>query len=190
LISQEFVPPKEATYRLHPELTQEFVSAKDFPDRLDVEITEEVELRSSGAMEFRVPNAAEDFMESADRKETVPLRAETPPNAGELKVVTDTKAAPAGQSYAASDTKGQSVASFFKALLAARPPGNSSASPSSSALAKEGTPASGQTKDAAVSFDDFFRSATGDASPLPQKSGDPSNNDLDQFQSWLQNLKH
>src|SRR5829696_4517859 len=56
LISQEFVPPNEATYRLHPELTHEFVSDApvDF-DQLQVETAEQVELQSSGASEFRVP---------------------------------------------------------------------------------------------------------------------------------------
>lgn len=220
LISQEFVPPKEAAYRLHPELTQEFVSAREFPDRVDVETTEEVELRSSGASEFRVPNAAEDFMEleapdakeppaqssslpeprPADRKESVPLRAEVHP-----------KVAPVGQSYAASETQGQSVAAFFKALLAARPPGNSpgsapaestppintgqdalspSAAPGTAGTTKPAaTPDSGPAKDGAVSFDDFFGSPAGGASPLPQGSSDPRNDDLDEFQSWLQNLK-
>jgi hypothetical protein len=251
LISQEFVPPKEA-YRLHPELTQEFVSAKEFPDGIDVETTGEVDLRSSGATEFRVPNAAEDFMDLADRmnagredpplastgpapakevpepeapraepaapeprpverKESGPPRAETHLNLSGLKLVTSTKDEPAGHSYAASDTKGQSVAAFFKALLAARPPGTSSASAAAEGTAPvrtgedalspssppgnqgttnaAATPASESTKDAAVSFDDFFGSAAGDASPLSQGSSDPSNDDLDQFQSWLQNLK-
>jgi hypothetical protein len=49
--------------------------------------------------------------------------------------------------------------------------------------------AGGQLKDAAVSFDDFFSSAGGGASPLPPGDGDPKNDDLDSFQSWLQNLK-
>jgi hypothetical protein len=50
-------------------------------------------------------------------------------------------------------------------------------------------PAGGQLKDAAVSFDDFFSSAGGGASSLPPGGGDPKNDDLDSFQSWLQNLK-
>lgn len=229
LISQEFVPPKEATYRLHPELTQEFVSAKEFPDRLDVETTEEVELTSSGAAEFRVPNAAEDFMELATRmntarQDTRPAPAESRPAPAESRPEMELPAAeappaqpgiPEPPSYAARDTKGQSVASFFQALLAARPSGNSGhpASPGS-ASAKEPVPpppaqdvlslssvlgkeaptnppeiaASGQSKDAAVSFDDFFGSPAGGAGP-PPGSDDPNNDDLDQFQSWLQNLK-
>jgi hypothetical protein len=242
LISQEFVPPKEATYRLHPELTQEFVSARESPERVDVELTEEVELNSSGAAEFRVPNAAEDFMElaarmNAARQDTPIVGSAGPPLAPEPPAAeappTDLaplpqpqgdrrKAAPpqaeapaAAQSYAARDTNGQSVGSFFKALLAARPSGNSGHPASGSSASVEGaappdsardapsltglrakeesahppeTAASGKTRDAAVSFDDFFGSSAGGASPLPQE-GDPNNDDLDQFQSWLQNLK-
>jgi hypothetical protein len=244
LISQEFVPPKESTYRLHPELTQDFVSGKEIPDRLDVEITEEVELRSSGAAEFRMPDAAQDFMDLATRMNTArqdssppssavpssepaaaeppvikppaaapPVTAqserspskkvEAPPAAGGLKLVTD-PVAESGRSYSARDTKGQSVASFFQALLAARPMGNSGTpaapgsapalSPSPGAR-EDGSAnqspvaASGQAKDGAVSFDDFFGSAAGEASTLPKGSGEPSKDDLDQFQSWLQNLK-
>jgi hypothetical protein len=37
-----------------------------------------------------------------------------------------------------------------------------------------------------VSFDDFFGSG-GDRSVTP--SGEPGKDDLDQFQTWLQNLK-
>lgn len=220
LISQEFVPPKEATYRLHPELTREFVPSRELPDRLDVETTEDVELTSSGAAEFRVPNAAEDFMELAgpppsDRKDTAAARA-APPSSGGLESVTHTDPASGGQSYSFRDTKGQSVAAFFKALLAARPSGNSSHSAShGSAPAEDSTPTPpaqdilslssvlgkeeptnspeiavpGQTKDAVVSFDDFFGSSAGGASALPGGSSEPSNDDLDQFQSWLQNLK-
>jgi hypothetical protein len=38
-----------------------------------------------------------------------------------------------------------------------------------------------------VSFDDFFGSAAGGNSPAP--GGEPGKDDLDQFHSWLQNLK-
>ena len=252
LVSAEFVPPKEATYRLHPELTQEFVSAREPPERMDVELTEEIELRSSGAPEFRVPNAAEDFMElaarmNAAREETPTLdsggpvsveppaaeipapeppapppppaaRKDAPSPPAERKETPPPPRAevpPSGQSFAARDTKGQSVASFFKALLAARPAGNSGhqspvSAPSegssstrppedvlslSSVLGVEGpaspsgAPASDPSKDAAVSFDDFFGSAAGGASSLPPGSSEPSNDDLDEFQTWLQNLK-
>jgi tetratricopeptide repeat protein len=240
LISAEFVPPKDGGYKLHPELTQEFVSGKDSPDRLDVEITEDVELQSSGAAEFRVPNAAEDFMDLAARMnpeppglpaaepawsaaESTPAPAETTPARAENIPPLDqreTRAKPDSvpPAYSARDTHGQSVLSFFQALLAARPPGNSvtPAAPESpqtdggaptgaaqdalslsSVFGGEGekvpaspqVPASGQTKDATVSFDDFFGSAAGGSSSLAPGSTEPSKDDLDQFQSWLQNLK-
>jgi hypothetical protein len=38
-----------------------------------------------------------------------------------------------------------------------------------------------------VSFDDFFGSAAGGSSLAPD--GEPGKDDLDQFHSWLQNLK-
>jgi hypothetical protein len=50
-------------------------------------------------------------------------------------------------------------------------------------------PAGGQLKDAAVSFDDFFSSSGGGSAPLSPGNTDPKNDDLDSFQSWLQNLK-
>jgi hypothetical protein len=235
LISQEFVPPKQASYPLHPELTQDFVSGRDLPERIDVETTEDVELKSSGAAEFRVPNAAEDFLDlaarmNAAREDTPTLashppieepltpptaRAERPATAG-LKLVTDSDAGPGKQSYSARDTKGQSVADFFKGLLAARPAGNPGpGTPTNSAPVGGGTSSApapdafslssvlgegsvtnpptastpGQAKEPVVSFDDFFGSSAGGASPQPHGSGDPGNDDLDQFQSWLQNLK-
>ena len=203
LISQEFVPPKEAAYRSHPELTHEFVSdAALESDQLEVETTEEVELQSSGASEFRVPNAAEDFMEVVAGPPPSPPEPVRPLPAAE----------PPKRSYSVSETKGQSVAAFFQALLAARPPGspNSAAraqdrahpsdsaqdtltqSPGSQAdVASEtpAVPASAASQDAGVSFDDFFGATAAGSSPLPNGGADPSEDDLDQFQSWLQNLK-
>jgi hypothetical protein len=262
LISQEFEPPKEATYRLHPELTREFESDRESLPDLHVEINEEVELRSSGASEFRVPNAAEEFMDlaagvlgereptpvsrSAEREPPpatlVPAPTELPQEPAEFtpKVV-PAAAIPTGRepvasekvaeekrrgeekrqaedkkpAYSANETKGQSVASFFQALLAARPTGNSNSPVSQDSASPDGVaptrhtqdagslssvfgqdrlqspptvPAAGQTKDAAVSFDDFF-GAAGGSNPRPAGSADPRNDDLDQFQSWLQNLK-
>jgi hypothetical protein len=45
------------------------------------------------------------------------------------------------------------------------------------------------TRDSAVSFDDFFGSGAKSSNALPSGSGEPTKDDLDQFQSWLQNLK-
>jgi tetratricopeptide repeat protein len=235
LSTHEFVPPKENTYRLHPELTQEFVAGKEPPlERFDVETTEEVELQSSGANEFRVPNAAEDFMDLATRINSTrdaalpsiseqpiepqaapPSPPPKPPPVQAEPVAASKTAERSKPSYSAHDTKGQSVTSFFQVLLAARPPGaNATPAPGSSASGQAGgppptqdglslnpvfgqesqptappVPAGGQLKDVAVSFDDFFSSAGGEAKPQPPGGGDPKHDDLDSFQSWLQNLK-
>lgn len=101
-------------------------------------------------------------------------------------------------SYAARDTNGQSVASFFASLLAARPPGASKppAQPATSSApesqsAKEGltVPAAEPSAAADVSFDEFFGAAAGGSSQAGQGNTEPGKDDLDQFQSWLQNLK-
>jgi hypothetical protein len=207
LISQEFVPPKDTTYRLHPELTHEFVAASEAPDNIEFETAEEVELHSSGAAEFRVPNAAEDFMELSGRSSTVPVAEPEP-------APRDPVPEPRRASYSVRDTKGQSVAAFFKAMLSARPPAGSGSPASartisseaqlppsraqdqtSSSRGEEALPvapaaaASGSPQDAPVSFDEFFGSAAAGSTPLTKGSSDPGKDDLDQFQSWLQNLK-
>ena len=232
LISQEFEPPKEA-FRLHPELTQ-FDAPPGPPDQLDVELTEEVELQSSGADEFRMPNAAEDFKDLAAQMSTAreeaprapaspsPVEREQPPPpppvhslpTPALEARTPVETAPARRveaakpSYSARDTKGQSVASFFQSLLAARPAGNSRPSTESKSTVAADTapgqdsltpstgpgdtaPASAASpgKDGPVSFDDFFGPPAGATPAQPQGSGESGKDDLDQFQSWLQNLK-
>jgi tetratricopeptide (TPR) repeat protein len=210
LVSQEFVPPKDSTYQIHPELSQEFEPATEPSDQLEVETAEELELRSSGAAEFRVPNAAEDLMD-------LPM-PQAPPEWAEPAAVEPVPPAPEVRrpAYSARETQGQSVASFFEALLTARPPG--SPAPSTAARASPGesgaptrpaqdaltlssvfgednsptppaVPASAPSQDAAVSFDDFFGAPATGSSPLPKGSTDPEKDDLDQFQSWLQNLK-
>jgi hypothetical protein len=217
LISAEFVPPKESSYRLHPELTRDFVPGPEPQDhvdtgpqleRLEVETTEEFELQSSGASEFRVPNAAEDFMDlaagistPAEAAPPSPPRAPAPPPpAAEAPAKPEPEPVavpPAKPPYAARETKGQSVASFFAGLLAARPAGatNSPATPGSTpaapASAKEalGVPASEPAATPGVSFDEFFGAATGGSGAATTGTTDPGKDDLDQFQSWLQNLK-
>jgi hypothetical protein len=234
LISQEFVPPKEGSYHLHPELAHDYGSAEspesaEGPEVEDigVETAEEVELQSSGASEFRVPNAAEEFMdaggstpappawpeielasspafdappaveESAEPKKSAPA-AESPP-----AQQTEPEPAPpketARRSYSVRETRGQSVVAFFQCLLSARPTGSPAAAKGSAGAAQEaaptnaGAPAAGSAPSSAgspdpVSFDDFFNAATSGSSPA-NKEGDPSKDDLDQFQTWLQNLK-
>jgi hypothetical protein len=214
LISQEFVPPGEA-YRSHPELTKQFVEPRDGHgsdlEGLEVETAEEVELQSSGASEFRVPNAAEDFMEAAFAPAPLPEVPELPPPPPppvpsppvELEPSTPSPGPPPRRPFSARETKGQSVAAFFAALLGARPAGAANPQPTGAhqtdaaapAAAHPASPAgapspsaAGQSGDAAVSFDDLF-GTPGEPSPTPKGSTDPGKEDLDQFQSWLQNLK-
>jgi hypothetical protein len=189
LISAEFQPPLQAT------------------GGLDVETSEEVVLEGSGNSEFRVPDASEDLKSLAAR-----LAAPPPGPQGDRAEATEvvanvqasppqaqSKQAPKRRSYLARDTNGQSVASFFHSLLAARPPaapdsggtdvpsrGGAAASPASpNGGSLEGEP----NPDAAVSFDDFFSPDADASSSLRQGKSDSGGDDLDQFQSWLQNLK-
>lgn len=207
LVSAEFEPPKESAYRLHPELTQDFVAEPEPLGQLEVETDEDLELQSSGASEFRVPNAAEDFMDLAARmsaprskepEEEIPPPVTAPAPARVSAALEPEPEQPPKPSYAARDTNGQSVASFFANLLAARPPGASSppAQPAASSAsqgqsAKEalaGPPAEPSAA-AGVSFDEFFGAAAGGSSQAGQGNSEPGKDDLDQFQSWLQNLK-
>ncbi len=232
LISQEFVPPKEGSYDLHPELAHDYGSAgSPEVEDLGVETADEVELQSSGASEFRVPNAAEDFMD-AEAAAPAPAASGWPeievasPPAFEIPPAVEEpsesqKSAPAAESapatppivvpepasvpestrrsYSVRETKGQSVVAFFHSLLSARPVGSPGPSSEASAGAAQerafpaGTVAAGSAPPSAgspdtVSFDDFFNAATS-GSAAETKEGDPSKDDLDQFQSWLQNLK-
>ncbi len=232
LISQEFVPPMEGSYDPHPELAHDYGSAES-PDveDLGVETADEVELQSSGASEFRVPNAAEDFMdagtpppappapgwpeievapppafeiapapeEPAESQKSAPA-AERGPAAPPMVVPPASVPEPTPRSYSVRETKGQSVVAFFHSLLSARPTGSAASSSGGSAGAAQdrtaaaaGATAAGSAPPSAgspdtVSFDDFFNAATSGSAP-GSKEGDPSKDDLDQFQSWLQNLK-
>jgi hypothetical protein len=197
LVSAEFVPPKIAPEPLTPL-------------GLEIETEEDVILRSSGASEFTVPDASQDFMALAAQ-----LNASRPRNPGrraadrkaegrepEARAPEPTVTQPApsqaktpeivSRSYAARDTKGQSIAAFFQSLLRARPPGQPGASdqPSRIAAGNSGSPhqeVSQPTNDASVSFDDFFGATPTDSSAVA--GSEPGNDDLDQFHSWLQNLK-
>jgi hypothetical protein len=120
------------------------------------------------------------------------------------------------RSYGATETGGRPIAQVFKAILAARPPaqaaapavrpasaGSSAGAPTrpaadalslSSVFGEETSatppampapsPASG-----AVSFDDFFGSPSGSSAARTPRAADSKNDDLDQFHTWLQNLK-
>ena len=192
------------------------------PLGLDIETESDVVLHSSGASEFSVPDASQDFAAMAAK-----LNALRPRNPGRRATdragpgsrdaaVKAEHASPAeppqppaspqptasARVYSARETNGQSIATFFQALLIARPAADSSPSASAQigttrpgqdthALGSRGESASpsapGQGKDGLVSFDDFFGSAAGESSPAP--GGEPGKDDLDQFHSWLQNLK-
>jgi hypothetical protein len=125
--------------------------------------------------------------------------------------------APVEVGYSVIETRGQSIAAFFQALLVARPPadpGTATATATASASGEGGAPTrpaedplslssvfgedsasmappvatSGPAKEAGVSFDDFF-GASADGSTRTPGSAEPGKDDLDQFHSWLQNLK-
>jgi tetratricopeptide (TPR) repeat protein len=192
LISAEFEPPLEAI------------------GGLGVETSEEVVLEVSGNSEFRVPDASDDLKNA--------FRAAAEPERGVARSEADaaqTIGLPATRrSYLARETKGRSVASFFHTLLAARPPADTGSAqagagsqvdrgaptPAShnaaslSSLAGDDNlpvppgPAAEQEAGEAVSFDDFFGSEPEGSTPLRQRA-DPGKDDLDEFQSWLQNLK-
>ncbi len=124
------------------------------------------------------------------------------------------------KSYLAQDTNGQSVAAFFRSLLATRLPATSGTrhSDTTSLAGKGTTSTSGQNggsvvpdlagygeeegvrappavpsgepaEEAPVSFDDFFGAKPEGSTPLRQGKAESGKDDLDDFQSWLQNLK-
>ncbi|HEU4681098.1 MAG TPA: tetratricopeptide repeat protein [Gemmatimonadales bacterium] len=198
LISQEFEPPKTPGH------------APAEPLDIQVETSEEVVLEGSGGSEYRVPNAAQDFSDSmsALAEAGPPDFAVKPPAEPPGKARAEAAKEPpaeiaipvaAAPPYVARDTKGQSVAAFFRTMLAARPPLDSgSGRPAQDGLSLSAvigeerksappTPAGSEPRpDGSVSFDDFFGSNP--EGPGIEKGADPGD-DLDQFHSWLQNLK-
>jgi tetratricopeptide repeat protein len=197
LVSQEFVPPQQGAYRAHPELTQDFgLLEPSKAEDLQVETASEVDLQSSGGSEFRVPNAAEEFMDAASEAAPAsPPKTEARVPPAESAPVKSLETAPLPESnrpYSVRETKGRSVAVFFEALLSARPAGHSAAhstEPTMPEPMRSSTPAGSQSStDASVSFDDFFGSAAAGSNPSAKKDTE-GKDDLDQFQSWLQNLK-
>jgi hypothetical protein len=50
-------------------------------------------------------------------------------------------------------------------------------------------PATGQGGQAGVSYDEFFNPQPSGGASRPSRSPDPKSDDLDQFHTWLQNLK-
>jgi tetratricopeptide (TPR) repeat protein len=162
-------------------------------ERLEAERreTERVEAERREAEQIEAQRREAERLESerleAERREAEPqvaTRAEAPAPTREP----DQPSAP-GRSYVASETRGQSVAAFFQALLLARPPeAVEPATPRSEtdSVQQDGRPT---PPDSEVSFDDFFGSAASGSAPASRGDSEPSKEDLDQFQSWLQNLK-
>lgn len=169
---------------------------------------------AAGLPEFRVPDATEEFRAAAEARAAAAARAEAEARAAaEERAAAEKRAAEAAeraaeeerataerraaaeerdsaaaapQRYSARETRGQSVAVFFRGMLAARPPENTEPSGAASA-APEGEASRPAQDGLSLSFDDFFGSpAKGSAA---EKGADPGNDDLDQFHSWLQNLK-
>jgi hypothetical protein len=120
------------------------------------------------------------------------------------------------RAYAATETGGRPVTQFLKDILTARPPAQSAPpavrqapAPSgggaptrpaadalslSSVFGEEEAPGTLPAVPAAgagtgVSFDDFFGAPGASPPQRGTRSPDPKNDDLDQFHTWLQNLK-
>jgi hypothetical protein len=204
--------------------TAEFEPPKSSPGPLglDIETESDVVLNSSGASEFSVPDASQEFAalaaklnasrpRSPGRRASDRAAVEPPASVAKTEpttpVVPPPPSAPsrpltgAGKGYTARDTNGQSIAAFFQVLLLARPPADSvppsaqtgttrfDEGPHSNSGPKPEPAASpaGPGPDGLVSFDDFFGAGTGGGSGA--SGGEPGKDDLDQFHSWLQNLK-
>jgi hypothetical protein len=133
----------------------------------------------------------------------------------ESRVEAPAAAAQPKRSYGVRETGGRSVVQLFKGILSARPPVQASAAavrqappgssgaptrPAADALslssvfgeeASETPPAVPAPSQGAgsVSFDDFFSAPSASPTTRAPRAPDPKNDDLDQFHTWLQNLK-
>ncbi|MEA2724376.1 MAG: hypothetical protein QOH59_2147 [Gemmatimonadales bacterium] len=209
LISAEFQPPLEAIGGLGVETSEDLVL--DVSGNTEFRVPDASEDFKDLAERMSTPREPR----PAQRPEPAPRAADdaSPPLA-EPEAVAESapmEVQPVGmpvsrRSYRAQETKGRSVASFFHSLLAARPPAEGSrnsdtgtrseADASSPAHASNDAGASGTPSvpaadlkgDGAVSFDDFFGAQQEGSTPLRQRA-EPGKDDLDQFQTWLQNLK-
>jgi tetratricopeptide (TPR) repeat protein len=128
-----------------------------------------------------------------------------------------TRPAPPVVRYSARETGGRSVGDALRAILGARPPARSAAPPvrqappgpttegaptrpaaealSLSSVFGEESPAAPPAVPAApaerdrVSFDDFYGSSGPAQTPRGPRAAEPKSDDLDEFHTWLQNLK-
>jgi len=219
LISAEFVPPLEAIGGLGVETSEDVVlevsgdSEFQVPDASEDfrALAERLSAPPQRPRATTPPEAAPKIDEGASRRPTEPVPVVAKSTAEEKQTIGQP---PTRRSYLASETKGRSVASFFHSLLAARLPaegGSPGAGTGSRIDGSQGrppheagslgalagddnlpgapaVPSADQKADGAVSFDDFFGSEKEGATPLRQRA-EPGKDDLDQFQTWLQNLK-
>jgi hypothetical protein len=207
LISAEFEPPLEAIGGLGVETSEEVVlevsgssefrvpdaseDFKDLADRLSVPPTRKPPTP--------VPEPAAGPVDEGIRGTPEPTPAVAKSHPDQDQIIG--RPAPR-RSYLARETRGRSVASFFHSLLAARPPVDAARGPgvpsdgrtAGSVADDNGQPAppavpgTDQKASGLVSFDDFFGSEKEGSAPARQR-GEPGKDDLDQFQTWLQNLK-
>jgi tetratricopeptide (TPR) repeat protein len=160
------------------------------------------------AFSASVPSDFHYHRRDEDREEAQPPAAQPP--------AAQPPAAQPKRSYGVGETGGRSVAQLFKGILSARPPAQASAAPvrQAPAAGSAGAPtrpaadalslssvfgeASSETPPAvpasnagagSVSFDDFFGSSSASPAARTPRAPDPKNDDLDQFHTWLQNLK-
>jgi hypothetical protein len=126
------------------------------------------------------------------------------------------QAPPPVPKYAAADTGGRSVGDALREILAARLPTRAAAPPvrqvqpsssegaptrpaadslSLSSVFGEETPAappavpSAPSERERVSFDDFYGTTSPTQAPRGPRAAEPKSDDLDEFHTWLQNLK-
>ncbi len=213
LISAEFVPPLEAIGGLGVETSEDVVLEVSGDSEFRVpDASEDFKSLAERLNARHRPAASPPPDAEVEAREEAPSSAPEPEPVSRTAAEEHTIGPPAPQrSYLASETNGRSVAAFFHTLLAARPPaeagggrtspvdGDAPARPhdmgSVKALAGDNNvpvppavPATEPKADAAVSFDDFFGSEAETPTPLRQRA-DAGKDDLDQFQTWLQNLK-
>jgi hypothetical protein len=205
LISAEFEPPLEAVGGLGVETSEDVVlevsSYSEFrvPDASEdfKALVERLSAPPPRVPATPVSEAAPTVADEPSRPGPEPKADVAPPSKAEEQTI---GVPVTRRSYLAQETKGLSVAAFFHSLLAARPPaegvlgGGHDGGSVTSAAGQENlpvppaVPAADETSDGAVSFDDFFGSEREGSTPLRQRA-DPGKDDLDQFQTWLQNLK-
>ncbi len=202
LISAEFEPPLEAIGGLGVETSEDLVldasgntefrvpdASEDFKTLAD-----RLSAPSQRPPATALPEAPQKIVEEVSATTAEP----TPDAAAPTEEENTIGLPPARRSYLARETNGRSVASFFRSLLAAHLPtdgslsgagnGSEGGDDASAGPVPPAVPAADKTADTAVSFDDFFASEREGSTPSRQRA-DPGKDDLDQFQTWLQNLK-